>query len=597
MRGPVSLRAVVVLGAAACLAGAASVPDDALELVAAAQNGDVTTVRVLIDQGVDVNAAQGDGMTALHWAAKQRDADLTELLLESGADPRAMTRIGSYTPLHLAARGGGAATVQALLEAGSDPTAATTNSGAQPIHLASASGNPHAVRLLLQHGADPNAREGSWDQTPLVFAAANNRPLAIEALLEGGADPSVTTRAVDVRGRARVDQKANEKLDEVLEEFRQEAGGGGDWEPSPEQVRTAIEAAREIQRNMDPAELLAEEEAEEGSGPPSYAELVGSWGGLTPLLHAARQGHREAVLALFEGGAGIDQVSAGDRTTPLLMATLNGHFDLAALLIEVGADVNLASDAGATPLHAVLEREWLMPTSYSHPLHHFRQNTTHLELMEKLLEAGADPNARLTRHLWYIQYTFDRVRMSFEGATPFWRAAFALDLDAMKLLMEHGADPDIWTKRGPDARMSYSDAQDDTDHSGVPPVPVSGPAMHPIHAASGVGYGEGYIANVHRHVPDGWLPVLRYLVEELGADVNARDHNGYTPLHHAASRGDNEAVRYLVEQGADVTVVSRDGQTTVDMANGPFQRIQPFPRTIELLESLGAHNNNNCVSC
>ena len=79
--------------------------------------------------------------------------------------------------------------------------------------------------------------------------------------------------------------------------------------------------------------------------------------------------------------------------------------------------------------------------------------------------------------------------------------------------------------------------------------------------------------------------------------VDARDHNGYSALHHAAARGDNGLILYLVEQGAAVTLVSRRGQTTVDMANGPFQRTQPFPQTIALLEGLGAKNNHNCVSC
>ena len=120
--------------------------------------------------------------------------------------------------------------------------------------------------------------------------------------------------------------------------------------------------------------------------------------------------------------------------------------------------------------------------------------------------------------------------------------------------------------------------------------------MAPIHAASGVGYGLGFAGNTHRHVPDGWVPAVKFLVEELGADVNARDHNGYTPLHHAASRGDNELIKYLVSKGADVKAVSRSGQTTVDMANGPVQRVQPFPETVALLESLGAKNNHRCVS-
>ncbi len=84
---------------------------------------------------------------------------------------------------------------------------------------------------------------------------------------------------------------------------------------------------------------------------------------------------------------------------------------------------------------------------------------------------------------------------------------------------------------------------------------------------------------------------------ETDRAMNSRDHNGYSALHHAASRGDNELILFLVERGADVTVVSRRGQTTVDMANGPVQRITPFPSTIALLEGLGAINNHNCVGC
>jgi ankyrin repeat protein len=121
--------------------------------------------------------------------------------------------------------------------------------------------------------------------------------------------------------------------------------------------------------------------------------------------------------------------------------------------------------------------------------------------------------------------------------------------------------------------------------------------VYPIHAAAGVSYGQSYTANFHLHAPLGWMPAVKYLVEELGADVNARDNSGYTPLHHAASRGDNEMILYLVSKGADPLAVSARGQTTVDMANGPGQRITPFPTTIALLESMGAINNHRCVSC
>ena len=110
-------------------------------------------------------------------------------------------------------------------------------------------------------------------------------------------------------------------------------------------------------------------------------------------------------------------------------------------------------------------------------------------------------------------------------------------------------------------------------------------------------YKGSNMGNSHRHAPDAWMAAMRYLVEELHADVNARDNNGYTPLHHAAARGDDEMIRYLVSRGADVKAVSRNGRTVVDMANGPVQRLRPFPETIELLEKLGAKNQHHCVSC
>ena len=137
----------------------------------------------------------------------------------------------------------------------------------------------------------------------------------------------------------------------------------------------------------------------------------------------------------------------------------------------------------------------------------------------------------------------------------------------------------------------------DKDASGLNPIPIGGPSIFPIHLASGAGYGQHFVGNAHRHAPNNWLPAVKYLVESLGADVNLRDANGYTPLHHAASRGDNEMILYLIEQGANIMVLSRSGQTIVDMANGPIQRVPPFRETIDLLVNLGAKNNNNCVSC
>ena len=558
----------------------------------AAMRGDAAAVRSLIAEGEDVNAAQGDGMTALHWAARNRDGALVRTLLEAGAKVGAGTRIGHYTPLHLASEAGAGEVVEILLGAAADPERAIeVGGGARPLHFAAASGSERVIAALVAAGADVNATEQSWEQTPLIFAASGGRTAAVRALLRAGADPAVHTRVVDVAARA-----VSDRIERSERNRRVQAGKP--WGP---EVAETVRREQEEQTRMARAEAASRQEAEtrmiEEPEPLSYGELVGGHGGLTALLHAAREGHTETALVLLEAGADLDQVSAGDGTSPMLMATINGHFDLAMRFLALGADPTIASHAGATPLFAAINTHWAPKSRYPQQHIYMQQDHTYLEVMEKLLAAGADPNVRLTRHLWFMSYNFDLLQIDSRGATPFWRAAYALDIDAMTLLVARGADPGTPTAKVPSRRFGGGGDDDEPDPSGLPPVPAGGPAVFPIHAASGVGYGQGFAGNAHRHVPDGWIPAVRYLVEELGADVNARDADGYGALHHAAARGDNELIRYLVEQGADVTVVSRRGQTTADMANGPVQRIQPFPGTIALLVSLGAVNNNNCVSC
>jgi hypothetical protein len=167
----------------------------------------------------------------------------------------------------------------------------------------------------------------------------------------------------------------------------------------------------------------------------------------------------------------------------------------------------------------------------------------------------------------------------------------------MKLLIARGADPNIGTIKPAGRPFTGDGVRQVADLSGLPPMPTGGPGVLPIHAATGVGYGEGFAANAHRYAPAGFLPAIKYLVEELGADVNAVDHEGNTPVHLAASRGDSEGILYLVAKGADVTKINREGNSTADMANGPVQRVQPFPETLALLEKLGATNNHKCVTC
>lgn len=658
----------------------------------AAQRGDVEIVRELLRSGADVNAAQGDGMSALHWAAMNDRPDIIDVLLYAGANLESTTRLGGYTPLHLASRAGHAPAIERLLEGRADSGAETT-SGVTPLHFASAAGRPDAVEALVRHGVDVDARTASDAQTALMWATAFNRVEAMKVLLQAGADPSLTSAVVDYvsmsardrpvrqlrqqlatvrRNAAREAESAAEEVEparerqparlrpgaEVEEEVSEgeEAVAGGGEEPpegeeevaevqgevpaggeereervaAAERQPAAQEAVSEAEEPVDeenePSEdeepvgeegsteeehpVAAEEgpeeedttaeepvEPEEEERPLSYNDLVGLEGGFAALHFAARDGHVGASYLLLENGADVNQPTAGDATSPLLMATINGNFDLAMNLLEKGADPNMVAEDGSAPLFTVLNRRWGPKAAYPQPSAFKQQQTDYLDLLTALIDAGADVDHRTERHIWYTSFNFDQLGVGFAGATAFWRAAYATDLDAMRLLVAAGADPDVPTRKVPSRRRRGPSAGGDEDESGLPPVPTGGPAVWPIHAASGVGYGEGFAANSHSHAPDSWLPAVRYLVEEHGADVNARDLNGYSPVHHAAARGDNELIEYLVSKDADVMVVSRRGETTVDMANGPRQRVQPFPETIALLEGLGATNNHNCQSC
>src|SRR5262245_44466227 len=205
-----------------------------------AMRGDKDALRDLLKQGADVGAAQGDGMTALHWAAERGDAAMAEMLVYAGANVAAVTRIGQYTPLQLASRSGSAAVVAALLKAGADPSARSTTTGVTALHLAASAGNADVVRQLLDAGADPNAKESEWGQTPLMFAAAQNRAAAITALLKHGADPKVATKVIDIAKQGTLERAATDIQRKVIEASVQ-AG----QQPTASQIQEAMQEGAE----------------------------------------------------------------------------------------------------------------------------------------------------------------------------------------------------------------------------------------------------------------------------------------------------------------------------------------------------------------
>jgi uncharacterized protein len=529
----------------------------------AAMRGDRPAVDALLKQNVDINPPQGDGMTALHWAALRDDLDMVNLLLSAGASVKAATRNGAITPLFLACGNGNPAILEGLLKAGAGANSVNAN-GTTPLMTAASSGQPDAVKILLDHGADVKAKEAANGQTALMFAAALNRAAVIKLLIATGADPNVATPSRGTE-RIRFDEYGRVHFDRPADGASQ-----AQTEPAAKAMKSAADATKSdldlLGRALgfQSAQFLpAEPRPGEGVlrlSPPLRVgpEFVG---GMTALLYAAREGHVDAATSLVDGGADINQVSA-DKFSPLVMAIINGHLDLASYLLDRGADPNLATLTGLTALYAAIDVQWAPHAAFPQPSTE-QEKVSYLDLIKALIERGANVNARIGEKPWFRSLFSDPTWVDPAGATPLWRAAQSSDIAAMRFLMDHEADPEIATTSG----------------------------NTPLMAAAGVGWAANW--SVNAPVPP--IEAVKYSVE-IGNDVNAVDNRGYTALHGAAYRGENELVSYLVAKDARVDARSKAGDSPADMANGPWRFGQPHPETAALLERLGSPNSHNCRS-
>ena len=477
-------------------------------LADAAKNNDLDRVRTLMTEGADVNAAQGDGMTALHWAAFHDNDEVADLLLAADADVSVQTRVGALTPLWFAATNGNADMVDWLLTTEADANVVTAT-GATALMAAAMTGSVETIDVLVERGAFVNSRETTNGQTALMFAAWENRPEAIAALVRHGAHVGLTSFVVSMI-EPRVDEYGN---------------------PVP------------VRRRRTPGGNSV-------------------MGGMTALLFAARDGHIEAVRALVAHGADVDQVSGGDGSSPMVIAIANGHYSVAQFFLDQFADPNLVNIDGLGPLYATVNMRFA-PVSWAPNPPTEQEAVDSLDLLRALLDHGADPNARITRKLWFSPTSHDRGWADGSGSTPYWRAAQSTDVESMQMLVEGGADPNLAT------------------YNGITPLMVAA--------------GIGWVGNFTQNAPHSFMAAIRYCLE-LGADVNALDSKGFSALHGAAGRGDTEMVQYLVDAGAGVDVINEDGNSPADMAFGPSRFFIPKPDAVDLLVLLGSSFQDNCRS-
>ena len=482
-RRALTARLVAALALVPVLAGSGLAEPASAALATAVKQRDRANAQALLKTGVDVNQALPDGSTAIHWAVRWNDATLVEQLVRAGARVDAANRAGA-TPLWMACASGSPDVAEVLLRGGADSRARAL--GGEPVLMTAVrSGSLDIVRALLTRGADVNAAEPRLGQTALMWAVGGRKtyPAITRELLSHGAN---------VHAR--------------------------------------------------------------------------SAGGLTPLLFAVREGDADSVAALIKAGANVNDRAMladggkigiygdGQWTTPsvdgssaLTVAITNGHVPIAMRLLEAGADPNVSAEAypfknrpnislngealkpGFAALHALVARHTTDPDPAA------------LDLMTAIVARGGDVNRRTaavkapTPTQLNPQPIITWVQVG--GVTPFWVASNSLDVEAMKALVDLGADPRL-------ASMEQAT---------------------PLMVAAGLG--------TRSRGPSGGLPrrgnvnvdALDLLLK-WGNDINARNVNGQTALHAAAFAAAHQAVQFLVDHGARTDLRDSMGRTPLDVA-------------------------------
>ena len=478
-----------------------------------------TRVRLCVCSLVLLNAAGVSANPAdqgLIEAVRAGNHEAVRTLLQDQVDVNASQPDGA-TALHWATYVDSSAIAQLLIDAGADVNA-TNDYGVTPLALACDNAAGNLVAHLLDAGADPNIGRATGE-TPLMTCARTGNAGAVRALLAHSADSAAT---------------------------------------EPLSGQTALMWAVG-ERHAEIARVLLEHGAD------VYAVTER---GNSALLVAARADDPELARLLIEGGANVDAATP-DGTTPLLVATVRGNTALAIFLLEHGANPNIET-TGYTPLlwaagswHTELtgprgiatdrDEEW-------RSLNGIRSGR--LELIEALLDHGADPNARLQKTPPQFGYASPRFRVSVTGATPFLLAAMDGNAAVMRALADAGADPLIPTDQN----------------------------TTPLMVASGL----GRVPAESRVTEHESLEAVQ-LALELGGDVNKTNDVGRTALHGAAHIRSDALVQLLFDRGAMVNVKDERGITPLMIAEGGGHIFLPGlggGSTADLLSKLGSESTS-----
>jgi len=426
--------------------------------------------------------------------------------------------------------------------------------GTTALHWAVRANDADLVAALLKKGADASA-VNRYGVMPLWLAAINGSAPILEMLLDAGADPrsalpegeSVLMTAARTGGidAVKVLISRGGDIDAREQTYGQTALMWAAAENHADAVRVLVAAGAKL--NLQ-SEIF---------DPPARWSLSSPVkGGFTALMFAARQGALDSVRVLVAAGADLN-LAEPDGITPLLLATINGHYDVGAFLAESGADVNRTDQAGVSPLYQAVDMHTL-EFAANRPAPRWPNRVDSVGLVKVLLEHGAEPDVSLKRGR--PARKGDQIfgdPFLVEGATPFFLAAKRGDVPVMRLLLEHGADP----HRAP-ARQN----------------------ANALMVAAGVGWRELSSNTPERHA----LEAVKLLWGLGGYDINAASIAGQTALHGAAARGATSIIQFLVDQGARLDLEDISGRTPLDETAGVLDGAghPPRPEAAALLKKL-----------